>query len=223
MRFRLESRRFRAATSAPLRRPGLGRCLLGLVAGCLLAGSGSIHAHGGVGIEDDHCVMRIGPYRAHFTGYQPETRATQEFCEDIPALGTAVIAIDFVDEALRRQQVEFRVLRDVHQLGRHARYEDLGDASAIDAATLFRSPAQPYPKGTLTFEQRYEQPGWFIGMLSATDAEGTTLHSVFPFQVGVAHPWRYVPAFVLVGVLSLLIYRLTGRNLPSSTAGKSQT
>ncbi len=183
----------------------------------------ALQAHGGVSMEDDHCIMRIGAYRAHFTGYQPEKRSTQEFCEDIPELGKAIIVIDFVDKVLRDQQVEFRVLRDVKELGKRARYEDLGEPSAIDAATLFKADARTYPKGTLTFEQRYERPGWFIGMLSTTDAGGKTLHSVFPFQVGVSHPWRYVPAFVLVFVLSLLIYRLTGRNLPSPTAGRSDT
>ncbi|TDU32320.1 hypothetical protein DFR24_1714 [Panacagrimonas perspica] len=194
-----------------------------LLAVLLLASSTALQAHGGVSMEDDHCIMRIGPYRAHFTGYQPETRATQEFCEDIPELGKAIIVVDFVDKVLREQKVEFRVLRDTRQLGRKARHEDLGTPAEIDAATLFKADAQAYPKGTLTFEQRYEQPGWFIGMLSATDADGKTLHSVFPFQVGVSHPWRYVPAFVLVVVLSLLIYRLTGRNLPSPTPGKSDT
>lgn len=100
-----------------------------------------------------------------------------------------------------------------------ARYEDLGDAAAIEAATLFKLDAQVYPKGTLTFEQRFDTPGWFIGMLSTTDpATGVVLHSVFPFQVGVVHPWRYVPAFLLVIALSLLIYKLTGRSLKPAAA-----
>jgi hypothetical protein len=179
--------------------------------------------HGGVSMEDDKCIMRIGLFRAHFTGYQPETRATQEFCEDIPELGKAIIVVDFVDKALRGYQVEFRVLRDVKQLGKRAQMKDLGDAAAIEEATLFKLDPKTYPKGTLTFEQRFDQAGWYIGLLRAHDEAGHTIDSVFPFQVGVSHPWRYVPAFVLVIVLSLLIYRLTGRNLPASAAppGKS--
>jgi hypothetical protein len=181
--------------------------------------------HGGVSMEDDKCIMRIGLFRAHFTGYQPETRATQEFCEDIPELGKAIIVVDFVDKALRSYQVEFRVLRDVEQLGKRARLQDLGDDDAIEQATLFKLAPKPYPKGTLTFEQRFDQPGWYIGLLRARDEAGHTVDSVFPFQVGVSHPWRYVPAFVLVLLLSLLIYRLTGRNLPASSPapGKSET
>ena len=185
-----------------------------LVAVLLLLIGGAAQAHGGVSMEDDTCIMRIGNYRAHFTGYQPELRATQEFCEDIPELGKAIIVVDFIDNALRQNEVEFRVLRDVHDLGMKAQYQDLGDAAAIEAASLFKLAAQRYPKGTLTFEQRFEQPGWYIGMLSATDpASGQTLHSVFPFRVGMRNPWRYVPAFLIVIGLSLLAYRLTGRTL----------
>lgn len=171
--------------------------------------------HGGVSMEDDTCIMRIGLFRAHFTGYQPETRATQEFCEDIPELGKAIIVVDFIDKPLRGYQVEFRVLRDVHSLGKRAQMKDLGDEAAIESATLFKLDPTTYPKGTLTFEQRFDQPGWYIGMLRARDDAGHTIDSVFPFQVGVTHPWRYVPAFLLVLVLSFLIYRLTGRNLPA--------
>lgn len=189
----------------------------------LLGCAPSAFGHGGVSMEDDTCIMRIGLFRAHFTGYQPETRATQEFCEDIPELGKAIIVVDFIDKALRSYQVEFRVLRDVKGLGKRARLEDLGDDNAIDEATLFKLEPTTYPKGTLTFEQRFEQPGWYIGVLRARDDAGHSIDSVFPFQVGVSHPWRYVPAFVLVLVLSFLIYRLTGRNLPASGAPAGKT
>lgn len=192
-----------------------------MLAACLFATTFGVHAHGGVAMEEDHCVMRIGAYRAHFTGYQPETRASQEFCEDIPQIGRAVFVIDFVDAGLRDRAVEFRLLRDDHRLGRRARYEDLGDAAAIEAATRFRLAPQVYGNGALSFEQVFEAPGAFIGLLSTTDAQGHALHSVFPFEVGVSHPWRYVPPMLLVVGLSLLIWRLTGRNLPSPTPGKS--
>lgn len=189
-----------------------------------MVAGGAAQSHGGVSMEDDTCIMRIGTMRAHFTGYQPEQRATQEFCEDIPELGKAIIVVDFIDKALRTYAVEFRVLRDAKDLGKRARYEDLGDAVAIESATLVKMDPQLYPKGTLTFEQNFTTPGWFIGMLSATDpATGQTTHSVFPFQVGVQHPWRHVPAFLLVIGLSVLIYRLTGRNLKTAAAEKAES
>lgn len=196
------------------------RGLLRKFAGALLVlASASAFAHGGVSMEDDVCVLRVGPYRAHFSGYQPEFRATQEFCEDIPELGRSIIVVDFIDPALREHLVEFRVLRDVAGLGMNARYEQLGGADRIEAATLHRADTAQYPRGTLTFEHTFAEPGWYIGLFSATDPQtGQTLHSVFPFRVGVRNAWGYVPGFVLVLALSLLIYRFTGRNLRAARA-----
>lgn len=193
------------------------------LAGALLAlASASVSAHGGVSMEDDVCVLRVGPYRAHFAGYQPEFRATQEFCEDIPELGKAIIVVDFIDPALRKHIVEFRVLRDAGALGMNARYEQLGSEADIEAATLHRAAPDRYPRGTLTFEQTFSEPGWYIGLFSATDPQtGQTLHSVFPFRVGVRNVWGYVPGFVLVLALSVLIYRFTGRGQRSARAADS--
>lgn len=195
------------------RGPGLKRLLAAWLS--MAACSGPLWAHGGVSMEDDTCVMKIGDLRAHFTGYQPEKRATQEFCEDIPELGRAIIVVDFVSNALREQDVEFRLLRDVKGLESRGRYEDLGSVDDIKAATIVSLPPQAYPRGTLTFEHGFEQPGWYIGMLTARDrVTGQELHSVFPFMVGVSHPWKYVPAFVLVLGLAGLAYWLSGRKKP---------
>jgi len=169
-------------------------------------------AHGGVSIEDDTCIMKIGGMRAHFTGYQPEARATQEFCEDIPELGRAILVIDYITGALRQQEVEFRLLQDVGGREANARLEDLGTADDLERATLAHIPAQVYPRGTLTFEHSFDTPGWYIGMISARDpASGAVEHSVFPFKVGVRSYWGYASAFVIVAALAGLAYRLTGR------------
>ena len=131
----------------------------------MLAHAAPAQAHGGVSMEDDKCIMKIGALRAHFTGYQPEKRATQEFCEDFPETGRAIIVIDYVSRALRNQAVEFRVLNDTKKLEAGARYEDLGSPQEIEAATLVHVPPQVYPRGTLNFEHRFDEPGWYIGMI----------------------------------------------------------
>ena len=190
------------------------RMLARFGAALLTLTSATAFAHGGVSMEDDVCVLRVGPYRAHFSGYQPQFRATQEFCEDIPELGQSIIVVDFIDPALRKHIVEFRVLRDAKNLGMNARYEQLGTADEIEAATLHRAAPDRYPRGTLTFEQTFDASGWYIGLFTATDPEtGAVLHSVFPFRVGVRNPWGYAPGFLLVLALSVVIYRFTGRSL----------
>jgi len=49
-------------------------------------------AHGGVKLEQDECVLRIGPNTMHFVGYQ-RAGEEQEFCEDIAQTGPTVISV----------------------------------------------------------------------------------------------------------------------------------
>jgi hypothetical protein len=164
-------------------------------------------------VEEDKCILRLGANRAHFAGYQPEHRASQEFCEDIPEVGRAVIVIDFIQPVLRERVVEFRILRDVDGLGVKARLEDLGDASMMAQRTLAVLPAQTYPRGTITtLDHRFSEPGWYIGVISAHDAtSGKTETSVFPFRVGVRSYWKYLPLPLILIGLAVLLYRLTGQ------------
>ncbi len=67
---------------------GIAAWLLAMV---LLASAA--HAHGGVGMVDKRCVLRIGPDIMFFTGYQPQN-SRDEFCYDIPSTGQMVVALD---------------------------------------------------------------------------------------------------------------------------------
>ena len=68
-------------------------------------------AHGGVSVDADKCVLDIGDYRMHFTGYQPQSRYGQEFCEDIPDTGAAIIVLDYVDQGLRKMETGVKIIR----------------------------------------------------------------------------------------------------------------
>jgi hypothetical protein len=177
----------------------------------LAVASATAWAHGGVDMEADKCILRLGTAKAHFAGYQPEHRASQEFCEDIPEVGRAVMVVDFVEPELRARVFELRILSDVDGLKAKARHENLGDAAQIEKRTLVALPPAVYPRGTVTLDYRFTQPGWYIGLLSATDpATGKTEHSVFPFRVGVRNYWKYLPVPIVFIGLAWLLYRFTG-------------
>jgi hypothetical protein len=176
----------------------------------LTVASATVWAHGGVDMEADKCILRLGAAKAHFAGYQPEHRASQEFCEDIPEVGRAVMVVDFVEPELRARVFELRILKDVDGLEAKTRHENLGDAAQIEKRTLVALPPKVYPRGTVTLDYRFTQPGWYIGLLSATDpATGKTDHSVFPFRVGVRNYWKYLPVPIFFIGLALLLYRFT--------------
>ena len=163
----------------------------------------SAHAHGGVSLEDDLCVLTLGGYRMHFTGYQPETSGAEEFCEDIPETGTAVIVLDAIDDALRSIPLELRILRDTQGLGNDARIEELGDAAAIEAATVARLEPAVHATGSSTLQYVFPEAGRFIGLVRAQPAVGGEVVAVFPFAVGGgSSQWWIYGVVVLLALLA---------------------
>ena len=174
--------------------------------------NGQASAHGGVSLEDDLCIMRIGQYRAHFTGYQPQARASQEFCEDIPELGEAIIVLDFLDPALRKMNIDFEIITDPSGKGAKAQLADI--QQALDAGThqLHKTAAAQYPSGNFNVNLTITQPGWYVGVLTASAVEGNLKEiSVFPFSVGVRDYSSLISWVVAILILSLLFYLVSGR------------
>ena len=146
------------------------------------------HAHGGVGMVDKRCVLRIGPDIMFFTGYQPQI-SREEFCDDIPSPGQMVVALDMQEPELRDMLTEIRLIKDE---GNHITMNglpfltdaELGSPQVLDAVTITHVPPKKYPTGTLTFEHTFPETGKFIGIVTVKNAHGQTYVSQFPFSVG---------------------------------------
>ena len=147
--------------------------------------SQTVLAHGGVAIEDDRCVLKAGPYIMHFTGFQPEQSQSEEFCEDIPDVGSAIIVLDYIDKQLRDMAVDFRIIEDVNDIGNYATIDDLGSDSDIEQNTVYYLPSKLRRTGSFNVEYNFTEPGRFIGMVKVDDIpNGKEYVSVFPFGVG---------------------------------------
>ncbi len=133
-------------------------------------------AHGGVSIEADKCVLTIGQYLMHFTGYQPENTGGEEFCEDIPGTGHAIIVMDFVDPQLRGMDTDLRIVKTSTWSAAQA-YKQ-GDP----AEEVLYIPPQKYRGGSITVDRSFTEPGYFVGIVTAKGNE--QIASVFPFSVG---------------------------------------
>jgi len=181
--------------------------LKGLLTVSTLCAGAFAWGHGGVSMDDDMCMMRVGTYKAHFTGYQPESRATQEFCEDIPVVSKAIFVMDFIDDELRNMDVDFRVLRDVEAIGVTATLADLGTKQDIEKNTDFYSEAKRFPRGTMSVTIDFKAAGQYIGLVTAKNPEtGREYTSVFPFSVGVVDYAQYVVPIVLILMLTLVFF-----------------
>ena len=53
-------------------------------------------AHGGVAIDMDPCVQRAGAYLVHFSAYQPQVNAIEEFCSSVPQTGNVILVFDLI-------------------------------------------------------------------------------------------------------------------------------
>src|SRR5690348_685366 len=130
--------------------------LLGLLLSLSLPHAMDAHAHGGLSLADDVCKLTIGPYTMHFTGYQPEATQEKEFCEDIPATGRTVVALDYIEEALRPLPTEVRIVRDT---GAGA---EAGKDGNLDAITILHIPPRSTPtaRSTLNTTSRSRANSW---------------------------------------------------------------
>jgi hypothetical protein len=146
------------------------------------------YAHGGVGMVDNRCVLRIGPDLMFFTGYQPQN-SREEFCDDVPNTGLTVVALDMQDTELRAMLTEIRLIKDD---GTHTRMNglpvltdaELASKELLDPATIAYFPPKKYPTGTLTFDHTFSEYGKFIGIVTVRNEHGQTYVSQFPFAVG---------------------------------------
>ncbi|RLA21406.1 MAG: hypothetical protein DRQ61_02600 [Gammaproteobacteria bacterium] len=146
-------------------------------------------AHGGLSADKDLCLLSIGAYKMHFTGYQPDSSATKEFCEDIPATGLTIVAMDVMDRKLKDMPTEVRVIE--------------GDAEAepTEANTILHMPFKLYPTGNITFEHNFPKEGKFVGIVSIKDGDEVIV-SRFPFAVGMGGGfplWLLLVVVVAVG------------------------
>jgi len=170
----------------------------------LLLTSGAC-AHGGVSVQNNKCIMKIGPDIMFFTGYQPQF-SREEFCDDIPNAGQMVVALDMQEKELRDMTTEIRIIKD---LGTHTTLNgypyltdaELGDAGTLGPATVYYSQPKKYPTGTLTFQHDFPETGKFIGIVTVKNDHGQTYVSQFPFTVGTP----YTKTFTIWGILTAAV------------------
>jgi hypothetical protein len=163
------------------------------------------HAHGGVGMVDNRCVLKIGPDLMFFTGYQPQS-SREEFCDDLPNTGQMVVALDMQDNELRDMLTEIRIIKDD---GTHTNVgglpvltdAELSNREVLDPVTLVHVEPKKYPTGTLTFEHTFPEVGRFIGVVTVTNDRGQRYVSQFPFSVGQP----FVKTFAVYGFIGVLV------------------
>ena len=147
-------------------------------------------AHGGLSLDEDYCVLTVGKYEMHFSGYQPENNGPKEFCEDIPETGNTIVVLDFMDDELRSLPVEVRIILDTEENN-----EDL------ESITVYKKDYKIYKNGTISLRQNFENKGKFIGYVTVKD-ENNFIISEFPFSVGIERKSSSYIYFILLALIT---------------------
>ena len=140
-----------------------------------------VWAHGGIGIEKDPCVRRVGPYLIHFAVYQPQFNSAEEYCTNVPKAGNTILVFDLVDSELRSVPLTIQVV---------------GAVGTPQPNTVLYVPLQTYPTGVVNAEAQLDQPGKYTVIVTL---EGPSRPIEFPLRVAM---WS--PGFLaVIGVLFL--------------------
>ena len=184
--------------------------------------SGQVHAHGGLALADDMCILSVGPYTIHFTGYQPLTQE-EEFCEDIPEIGKTVVALDYINDELRPFEAEVRIVRSTtsHTISTRTTPQDLEKLSDEDLEnmTVYYLEPEVYPTASILIDHSFPEKGMFAGIVTVAHEDQEHV-SVFPFSVGEGRPIGFfstiLPGIVIVGLAAFFFMR--SRKKPADTA-----
>jgi hypothetical protein len=166
--------------------------LLSVVAACafVAAAAAPAQAHGRLGAAEGRCRLFIGPDIMNFTGYLPEA-SKNEFCEDIPSTGPMIMVLDAEQAELRDMKVELRIVKDVGG-------EDRENENLEAVTVAYREP-KTYPSGTINFSHTFDDPGYFVGIVTVTGDHGERWVSRFPFSVGKSF-MRDLPYYILLAL-----------------------
>ena len=123
--------------------------------------------HGALSGDADTCVLDIGPFKMHFTGYQPGESGNQEFCEDIPKTGKTIIVLESMDDPLREMQIAARIV-----------------SGGPDGPVEVEQPLRSNARGSITLMHTFQRKGDFTGLVTVSNDEREYV-AEFPFSVGL--------------------------------------
>ena len=185
----------------------VGLCFVMLALGVPLSAQAQ-HTHE---LEKNFCILKVGPYGMHLTGYQPDLSGGTENCGEVPGTGRTVLVLDYIEGELRSLPVEVRVIRDT------------GSEQDLQAITVLHLPPKVYPSGFISLEYSFDQPGKFVGLITVG---GTQEHVArFPISRGestvVSHFMHYImviaPLAAIAGGAAIFLF-LRGRRKTSGSS-----
>ena len=164
-----------------------------------------VWAGGGMVLREDKCIIEIGFYDAHFTAYQPQKRGNEQFCQELPDVDETLFVLDYLHGSMKEVPIDFRIIKDVTNLGKFVQMSDIDAIDDINPLTVFYHEPTVHSDASLSVAHTFGTPGNYIGIVTAGHPTKDTIYSaVFPFTVGKTDYTR----LLLYGLLILLLLPL---------------
>ena len=163
-------------------------------------------AHGSVTPDADLCVIQIGYLRAHFKVYLPETYQHEDFCEDLPGIGSSIFVMEYEHDGLAKAPIDFRIIENVTGKGRFTNINHVRNIGDLEEVTVFHHPAA-IQVDVFTVSHEFDEPGEFVGIVTVGKPDGNDIYTaVFPFEAGYTGLgyWPWVIAGLLLLQLNYL-------------------
>ena len=115
-----------------------------------------------------------------------------------------VINIDFLQAhftVFQPETREFRIIRDINEVGRYATLDDVLAIEDLEAATVYYEPRRIEEGGFYTASYEFDSKGTYIGVVTAEHpVEDRYYTAVFYFQVG-GPDYGNLPLFLAIALL----------------------
>lgn len=156
---------------------------------------------------NDPCRKQVGDSLLHLTLYQPQFNPDEEYCEEVPRAGKAVLVVDVTAGELRQVPISVEVL---------------ATGESGQSRTVLSLPPKVYERGVADSEMVFEEGSDYVArvMLELGADKKPQLLS-FPIRVTAWYRSMIMPTLMVVGVLafiaiSVIRYQVSSRQQESS-------
>ncbi len=160
--------------------------------------SSALWAHGGAaGTDTDQCKFELEKdHWIHYTAYQPTAYPAEEFCGNIPDIGTLTqLVFDYQDQRYRNMAIEFEVTKEP------------------EGKRVFFQAAEKHKSGTvvLNLPQGVPEAGKHLIHITLLQDNGERLDAHMSFKAGAGQPTSKgsMGLYALVAFAGLYIFYLS--------------
>ncbi|KAF3982184.1 MAG: hypothetical protein HFP81_04600 [Methylococcales symbiont of Hymedesmia sp. n. MRB-2018] len=154
--------------------------------------SSALWAHGGAaGTDTDQCKFELEPdHWIHYTAYQPSSYPGDEFCGNLPDLGTTTLLVfDYQDIRYRNMAVEFEVTKEP------------------EGTVIFKKNAKKHKSGTVNLNiGNIVEAGKYLIHITLLQDSGERLDAHMAFQAGSGKGTSKITLLIYLLVLLAVFY-----------------